>query len=736
MVAFFLAAQPSFAAQPSAIQELKDDESSQGFIDADQAQQAHQRQLNEVDRMQSIFEDGDPNNSESQSVLSKFQNSEEEDLNNDVALSPTPIAETGDPNLALADSEDANEEEENPDGIEELASNNEEEGPQPVAKAEVNEQDSTTTNNEETNNALALAPLSAETTNTDNSSESQQSGSSDSFTTQEEETELLAGLSVVAIPDPLPEQPLEVDSVEEIAVSVVQSDSAVATELVALMGMNSVGAAVGGATPTPYGMDGASMMGALPENYSAPTTTIQTESQVVVEEDPPIVELPIPPPTNVFIPGTLFPQDFDFDQNDQDIVGGVALFGSLLEAIRSMIFADANLGPNGLPIGDGINDSVTLLSAFMVMFFQFFGLNFSVNQLRDLILRGSTASMVDLFGIAEPGEEPLVPVTLLFSAFLLATSLFFPLSTATGVDVNDVRSRKPGAYTITLPLFISEDLLISLGKFTDPSITDDGDAAALGRTVISSGIGNVLGITLSIMGSTDGEQVKIIDPNNPNEVFGIKSDKTLTLELPPGAIQFVFFGEGAPEGVLGNESLLPFLQALDGSQIGLFGFFIIDLGSIVNAIGSFITEVFTDNLGAVLKYYESIGSTTGISGPPPFMPLLLKLGFGFQEGAAFDDSKFFNPFFFPLTLALPLIFSLTFPPIPNIENPFDDNAFNKNIYDVFYSNAQDSFEDQQEAIDAAAKEDKDKKPAKPKEEKPGAKPKAGKEAGKAAAAAK
>lgn len=757
---FFLSAQPLYA-NPFVPQEFEDDDQQTGFVDAERAEEGRQRQLNEVSRMENTLQDGFPDD-EPNSVLTKFQKTDQQtedqlaenaasesalsdefaaekaDSENDVALlGLNPVAAPDVP--ATVPLEEASEEESN-DTVELVEGESEEEGLKPVAKAETKEEETEPGLKQiqieetvETN----LTPVElADTADSGSSSEGQEKVSTgDPLENLDENPILLAGLSVVAVPDPLPEEPLELgDSVESTLPVTGKSESAVATELAALMGISSNGTAISSSSPS-MSIEGSSMMGALPQSVSAPQEPAEQEAAA---QDPPIVLLPIPQPTIPFIPGTLGPEGTDTAADDY--VGGLSLFGDLLEAIRGIIFADNNLAPDGTVIGDGVNDKVTLLSSFMVMFFQFFGLNFDVETLSNLILRGTTEDGVDLFGIG--GDEPIVPVMMLFSSFVLATSLFFPQSSATGLDIDGIRGTNPNAFKIMLPIIIPESLLLSLGQFSDPNkesmdpdekLTDE-EALALGRLLMSAGIRNALGITLSVATPNDGKPVKIFNPEDLDNLGEIASDKTLDLTLPEDAIQFLFSSDLAPGEATGNETLMALLQAMneDGviSQTGLFGIMTIDLSSIANLIGDYITEVFTDDLGAALDYYRSIGFETGVNGPPPALPLLLKIGFGFRPGAGGDPSVFSNPLFFPLTLALPLIFTLSRPPIPDISNPDDENAFNKNINDVFYSNAQESFEDQEEAREAAAEEGKKKKVSKPKDKK--APSKAAQQAAKAA----
>lgn len=728
----FIFTQPLYAISLEEENLTQEEQNQAGFVDATQAEESYQNQLNEVERMQAQLEESQLSDGAQDSILTKFQNTDgqtaatlaetQTDLNQvsqelatqklnsqvdlamlkmDLAPEISPIFVEPLPVAPIPVPTPVSEEDSQPTQTEETLLS-EQEKIQAVPLAELGF--SGTQVIVETSETQTPVLVAEETTSTASTSENTTNSQLAAASVEGwiEEPVSLAGMTDGSTDSTY----LGEGSGELAQVSApvgTSTDSPVAMELASLMNVDT---AVSSSSPAPMDVESYSLMGAL-----TPQMEVSGQASNTTLQDPPIVIIPLPAPFVPFTPGNLFPDDFELDPTEEetDQVGGISLFGDILEAIRTMIFADANLAPNGKVIGDGVNDAVTLLTEFMVMFFKFFGFSFTAGELRNLILRGTTEDGMELFGISAGDAPPIVPLLLLFSSFVLATSVFFPQTGREGLDVDDIRSRKADAFKISLPIIIPHALLTSLGNFinTDPNkVLTDAEATTAGRNAVALGILSFLNISLSLMTPTDGKPLKIFDPNG-KEPGEFATKETLNLTLPPEAIQFIFSADQAPEA---SESLKALLQAMNAngtiSQTGLFGIITIDLGTIVNQIGDFITRAFTENLGDVLKYYKSLGFETGASAnaPSPALPLLLLLGFNFHQlggtGTPTLNSKglpFSNQLFFPLMLALPLIFTLSRPPIPDISSPDPNSASNLRIHQVFFQNAGESFEAQAKA---------------------------------------
>lgn len=687
---FLLSAQPLWA-NPLMGEEFGDDDDNGGFVSAEQAKQLHAIQQNEVDTMDEIFNEPTSNNEDQQSVFNKFQDNDETveenladpeddstDSASDLALlsnEPTPLPEI---EPVQTDSE---EEEGGAETAQETTDSEESDQPQAVASAETNEpQGFSSDETEEAIQSVALQLVAAET---DSGASSQSSPESpDSNLTVEnllsDEPVLLAGLSVVAVPE-APQPVLDEAVVEEVAAQAVsQSQSAVATELATLMGMNSVGASVSsGQTP---GIAESSLMGGLPQASSAP---------VGLQEDPPAI---------LFPGGAIDSSISIFDAGD-DGTGGVSRVGSVFDAFKQF-FQDLNTG-NGQAIGNGLNDSLETFSEFTdllaFIYSTFFGIQVSSGELRDLFLNGTSNQGVQLFG-----SENVFLNALIISAFFLQTSSFFPQNGREGVDLDAFRGNNPDAFTFNIPFVFPDYLLTALGHAISNSTITDEQANTLGMAGLNEMFSDLFTITLSLQ---PGNGFFIVDPNNLSNAQAFMNKNPLDFdENVDRLIEVNFISADQAE-------FDPTLQALmrnqAGKETGLAGFFRVTIDKeTLNFIGDLMVNAFLANLGPAIDFLDSLGfsSAAGPNTPFIFTPGLFTIRGGVNQefqGAKSGLALAVLQVLFGTGFSFLTLFGMQ-PPIPDISTLGIFEGSDK--FSETEKNAQASFEEIKKRKAEAAKQ--------------------------------
>ncbi len=719
---FFLSAQPVWA-NPFLPQELEDDDTQSGFVDAERAEESRQRQEREVDQMRDIFDDSNDDPEPSGSILSKFQDTDEQtkdgleqaakesedlaqdsklsqaDTESDVALlgnTPTPL-----PQVDPVETEEA----EDRDGKEEAkqTESDEETGSQAVAAAEI-ETPSEQSNEETETVALKVLAADSSASESDTSSEGPDSTVTVESFMADEEPVVLAALSV-APPAPIASEVLgaEVDSAAR-EVSQARSD-AVATELAALM----PGVQVGAVSAQSEAVAVSAMEGNLPQGASVPAP------QPFLQEDPPALLIPIAPidGSDLFNPG-------------EDGTGGVSRVGTVFDAFKTF-FQDLNTG-NGQAIGNGVSDSAETFSEFVdfiaFIYSTFFNIDINPGELKELLLNGTTEAGVQLFG-----SETVFLNALIVSAFFLQTSDFFPSTGREGVDLGGLRGDNADAFSFSIPFILPDYVVTALGQAIDPNASASA-ANALGLNALNSRFAELFSLTLSLQ---PGNGFFIVDPNNLSNVQAFMSDSPLDFDQNVnGFISVNFISAGDAEF---DPTLLNLIQA-NGNQTGLAGFFKITIDkATLDFIGDLMVNAFLANLGPALDFYDRLGFPTGVGPNAPFifMPGLFTLtggvnqGFqGAQSGLAFAVLQML----FSTGLSFLTLFGMA-PPIPNIST-MDINGTSR--FAETEENAQESFEGIEEraksgAVKSTTKEEKGKDPDKDKDkDKKGKKAKGAKKA--------
>ncbi len=656
---FFLSAQPVWAA-PVLSEEYLSEEEPQGFVGAEQAEQSFQNQLNEVQSVDQAF-NGPTNLTSSEevssepSILVKFQQTGETttDEVSDLALlatTPTPLPQAEPVAMEMSEPE-----EEQPVTLETASEESDE--PQPVAMAETEEEtDQVLTNNNEESASTAVIEFAAAEAETSDS----QTSSSDSNLTVEnlvsEEPVLLASLSVMSAPSVMP----EAEATEEVLSDAVaksvsqQTESAVATELAALMGVSSVGTAA--SSSSSVGVAESSIMGALPEGSST--------SQSFLQEDPVIASVPFSP---VLFDATIDPTKL-FGST-----GGFSRVGKILDAFKQFI-SDLTAAPNGQTVPNGfgeafetLKDADEIFALISFILATYFDIDIEPGALGEILLNGTTEKGVQLFKSAG----------ILFGVFIATAFFLFG-------DKISLSDFEEGSYSVSIPLFFPDYVSIAFAEaFFDTTGLSVAEKKELGRSLFVSSFSELATIFVEAQVSNGGF---IFNPGKMSDIKAFFADEKRFLKFSSESFKVsVTFIEAEIHESLGEG--LPAVLTIQFSE------------EFLNTLIKTAKETIRANLGEILKFLRGFGQITGVGPNAPFFYMAglftVNLGKGVTEGVAAGNATSLNMLFDLLFSFLQLFAVPLSDQIPNGDTMSlnSDNPYYKNVINAMFSNSLESFKE-------------------------------------------